>query len=65
MYNLTILLRNAKLSYEGKTDFYDWNRLRFSDKAQRIETAFKKLGFDVIQTQGGYFTVIDIRKSVC
>ena len=64
LQNLADLLAEARQPYQGFDNFYLWNRDRFEKKAARITVAFRKLGYNVMDSEGGFYTLLDMTDQI-
>ena len=63
LVRLTKLLTRAKKPYLDSPCFYLWNRQRFENNLKRISAALGRLGLTVLPSDGGYFCLVDLKKS--
>lgn len=60
----TFVLQKAREPFQGEKDYYTWQRKLYQSKKDRIVTAFRELyDFDVIEPEGGYFCLANIRRA--
>lgn len=62
--NLYRLLCAADNEYKGEESFYKWNNKLMQLKKDRITTALRSLGLEVLDSLGGFFALVNIEASI-
>lgn len=62
--NLYNLLCAAEKEYKGEASFYVWNNKLMQLKKDRITRALRSLGLEVLDSQGGFFALVNVKPSI-